>query len=173
MKPKTQGGKKREMVRSYPHMYIAHKKIRRTNWCSDTIRQFNSCSIDTSHAGKRTQNRQTLTLPWPLPDSQFRGVSCWHQNLPETFIHFGSILWIPEWVTADQLSLFQVIQGLTPQKLSGLDRPYASARKICMQFNHDYSLTLESKETSGAKMATLPARHPVSEGPALSDLQIQ
>lgn len=41
-----------------------------------------------------------------------------------------------------------------------------------MQFNHDYSLMLEAKETNGAKMATLPARHPVSEGLALSDLQI-
>lgn len=31
---------------------------------------------------------------------------------------------------------------------------------------------LEAKETNGAKMATLPARHPVSEGLGLSDLQI-
>lgn len=47
-----------------------------------------------------------------------------------------------------------------------------SARKIYIQFNCDYSFMLEAKETNGAKMATLPARHPVSEGLGLSDLQI-
>lgn len=46
-----------------------------------------------------------------------------------------------------------------------------SARKIYIQFNCDYSLMLEAKETNGAKTATLPARHPMSEGLALSDLQ--
>lgn len=166
-------GKKKQQRNSKlisSHLFCTQKN-RRTNFYSG---QFNSCSSDISRASKRTQNRETLTLLWSLPDSQFIGISCLHQNLPETFICFGSVLWDP-WVGDSR----------SARPLSGHTRPDStkivwfrqtlcySARKIYIQFNHDYSLMLEAKETNGAKMATFPARHPVSESLGLSDLQIQ
>lgn len=136
-------------------MYIAHKNI---GELIATVTPLGSSipAALTSAMLARGPRGDRHSLPWSLPDSQFIGISCLHQNLPETFIHFGTFLWDP-WV-GDSRSAHPLLGHARPDstKIVWFRQTLCySARKIYIQFNCDYSLMLEAKETNGAKMATL------------------